>query len=78
MPFESPQCKNQYPTISSPGGVVWHLPRGEGKSCKVSVPQVPDEPHQTQSCSLSVYFCRTVNDFFTLESFFCALSTFRL
>lgn len=78
MPFENPECTNQYPAINSPSGVVWHLPTGESKSFKVSVPQVPDELHQIQSCSLSVYCCRTVNDFFIVESFLCALTTFLL
>lgn len=77
MPFESPQCKNQYPTINSPSGVVWPILTGESKSFKASVPQVPDELHQTQSCSECSFF-RTVNYFFTVESFLCALSTFLL
>lgn len=49
--------------------MVWHLPTGESKSFKVSVPQVPAELLQTQCYSLSVYFCRTVDIFFTVESF---------
>lgn len=50
-------------------GVVWHLPTGENKSFKVSVPQVPAKLLQMQCCCLSVYFCRTVDVFFTAESF---------